>query len=337
MAPEPEADAARPSDLEAGNALKPSLTRASVPSRPNSVHSHDQADRGGQGDDASEFAWGPSHPCFPHVNPHVPLDSPLYDSTRIIRIKRDWMVKGDLAPTFANLYPEILDPLVSEEDFRKIIYKLNEDLVDAFNPFSFRAWLDAVMGVATFWLWDDAGLTQVKRKLATIENWIEDWNRSTGEKEGVKIIPLRRTGYLTVSLIFHMMLIELTWRSSTFKSQILTLDQIPAPFRVPTRTMRATQTAELFPISSSMQRPRQSRHKFESTRATIPSHLSASFDYIYSWRHRRIFGAQESVSLLACLTTSIFSLPRKRYTPPILPTLRLPPRGMALWPQHYLS
>ncbi|KAJ4302884.1 hypothetical protein N0V90_001775 [Kalmusia sp. IMI 367209] len=200
-APQAPVPGARADDVEAGATLRrPSATRGSLPSRPTSMHSNEQGDREGDGDDASEFPWGPSHPCFPHPNPHVPLNSPLYDSTRIIRIKRDWMVKGDLAPTFANLYPEILDPLVTEEDFRKIVQTINDRLVQAFDPFSFRAWLDAVMGVATFWLWDDAGLTKVKRKLAELEGWIDNWNRTIGEKEGVKMIPLRRTGYLTLDI-----------------------------------------------------------------------------------------------------------------------------------------
>lgn len=110
------------------------------------------------------------------------------------------MQKGDLAPTFANLYPEILDPLVSEEEFRVVIKKINDTLIEAFDPLSFRAWLDAVMGMATFWLWDDAGLTKVKRQLAGLEQWIDDWNQNSGEKEGVRIIPLRRTGYMTLDI-----------------------------------------------------------------------------------------------------------------------------------------
>ncbi|KAF2203702.1 hypothetical protein GQ43DRAFT_454252 [Delitschia confertaspora ATCC 74209] len=162
----------------------------------------------GHGDDrdvdadsnASEYSWGPSHPCFPHPNPHVPLSSSLYDTTRIIRIKRDWMVAGDLAPTFANVYPEILDPFISEDAFRDIIKTINNELIAAFNPMSLAAWLDAVMGVATFWLWEDVGLTAVKRKLHALEKWIENWNRKVGQKEGVRIIPLRRTGYLTLDI-----------------------------------------------------------------------------------------------------------------------------------------
>ncbi|KAF2680680.1 hypothetical protein K458DRAFT_434258 [Lentithecium fluviatile CBS 122367] len=196
--------ATRADDPELGATVrKPSPSRISIPSRPASMHSRGASRQGeeeGDGDDASEFPWGPSHPCFPHTNPHVPLNSELYDNTRIIRIKRDWMVKGDLAPTFANLYPEILDPALTEEDFRKVVQKINDTLVDAFNPFSFRAWLDSIMGVATFWLWDDAGLTKVKKQLADLEKWIEIWNREHGEKEGVRIIPLRRTGYLTLDI-----------------------------------------------------------------------------------------------------------------------------------------
>jgi hypothetical protein len=158
----------------------------------------------------------------------VPLDSELYNTTRIIRIKRDWMVKGDLAPTYANLYPEILDPLITEDDFRILIKKINDTLMDAFDPFTFRAWLDAVMGVATLWFWEDAGFTGVKKELAELERWIEDWNRNVGVKEAVKIIPLRRTGYLTVYTLLFLSLQgnNTDIRSSTYKYQ--------TPISVPT-------------------------------------------------------------------------------------------------------
>lgn len=189
-------------DVEAGavsHTKEHGPTRASLPnSRRTSMQSGREDGEGGEGDDQSEFPWGPSHPCFPHPNPHVPLASELYDNTRIIRIKRDWMMKGDLAPTFANLYPEILDPLVSEDEFRNVIKKINDTLIDAFDPFTFRAWLDTVLGIATLWMWEDAGFTGVKKKLTDLEKWIDQWNRTVGEKEAVKIIPLRRTGYLTV-------------------------------------------------------------------------------------------------------------------------------------------
>jgi hypothetical protein len=184
--------------------IKSKLRRASLPgSRPVSMHSHrtgtaEGYNDGDLDDTNSEIEWGPKHPCFPHPNPHVPRDSPLYNDTRIIRVARDWMQKGDLAPTFANLYPEILDPIVEEEDFRVLIKHVNDTLIDAFDPLTFRAWVDNILGVATFWLWEDAGLSGVKRKLSALERWIENWNIEHGEKVGVKIIPLRRTGYMTV-------------------------------------------------------------------------------------------------------------------------------------------
>lgn len=172
---------------------------------------------GGDGAGGPNEEWGPQHPCYPHLNPHVPIDSPLYASTRIIRVRRDWMLEGDLAPTFSNLYPEILDPAgLPEHEFRRIIEKLNSELVPAFNPFSPRNWLDNVLGLLTGWLWDDLGLTGVKTRLRRLEKWIEDWNnemerRVLGDDAQQhrdpdadvpippRIVPLRNTGYMTVS------------------------------------------------------------------------------------------------------------------------------------------
>ncbi|KXX83190.1 hypothetical protein MMYC01_200301 [Madurella mycetomatis] len=152
--------------------------------------------------------WGPQHPCFPHLNPHVPVDSPEYTTTRIIRVRRDWLLEGDLAPTFSNLYPDILDPAgVSEQEFRRIIDKLNSELVPIFSPYDWRNILDGVLGVATGWLWDDFGFTAVKSRLRNLDKWIEQWNaqmeKTVGAEEGAvppKIVPLKRTGYMTLDI-----------------------------------------------------------------------------------------------------------------------------------------
>ncbi|KAI9811962.1 MAG: ras modification protein erf4 [Phylliscum demangeonii] len=194
----------------------PTPTRAAVPARPGAAHGtlshpspHDStgapASASGARDaqpspTTDEYAWGPSHPCFPHLNPHVPVSSPLYDSTRVIRIKRDWMIAGDLAPTFSNLYPEILDPLLPEDQFRQIVGHLNKELVLAFDPWRWRNWLDVTLSALTFWLWDDLGLTDVKRRLKAVEAWLERWNVDVGMKEGVVIVPLRRTAYMTLDI-----------------------------------------------------------------------------------------------------------------------------------------
>lgn len=152
-------------------------------------------------------AWGPQHPCYPHLNPHVPVESPEYTSTRIIRVKRDWMLAGDLAPTFSNLYPEILDPAgLTEQEFRRIMEKLNSELIPVFNPYNPRNIIDGVLGVLTGWMWDDLGLSSAKSRLNKLEMWIDDWNKTAARTMGTegsvmapKLISLRRTGYMTVS------------------------------------------------------------------------------------------------------------------------------------------
>ena len=218
-----------PQQSQGGRVSLPSSARTSL-SRSRSQGTN------ADGDDASEFPWGPAHPCFPHPNPHVPLNSELYETTRIIRIKRDWMVKGDLAPTFANLYPEILDPLITEDDFRDLIKKINDSLVAAFDPFTFRAWLDAAMGVATFWLWDDVGMSGVKRQLNDLESWIDRWNREVGEKEAVKIISLRRTGYLTVrKILLHTSLFYHANKHDSWTSRSQTHISVPTTAQYPDR------------------------------------------------------------------------------------------------------
>lgn len=153
-------------------------------------------------------AWGPQHPCFPHLNPHVPTDSAEYAKTRIIRIRRDWLLQGDLAPTFSNLYPEILDPAgIPEPEFRQIIDKLNKELIPAFDPYNIRNMFDAFVGLATGWLWDDFGMTGIKSRLNSLETWIEQWNRekekTMSSEDGVlppKLISLRRSGYMTLDI-----------------------------------------------------------------------------------------------------------------------------------------
>lgn len=153
-----------------------------------------------EADVAEELAWGPSHPCFPHLNSHVPLSSPDYQSTRIIRIKRDWMVVGDLAPTFSNIYPEILDPLMGEQEFRYIVRHINSTLVQAFDPYSTWNWLDGLLGFVTGWFWEDFRPGGVKGRLRELEAWMETWNREQGSREGIRLVPLRRTGYMNFDI-----------------------------------------------------------------------------------------------------------------------------------------
>lgn len=191
-------DAPRMSNVSAGDGIGSALSSTN-----SSIMGDDI-----QGDMGEE--WGPQHPCYPHLNPHVPVDSAEYATTRIIRVRRDWLLHGDLAPAFSNLYPEILDPAgISEQEFRRVIGKLNTELGETFNPYAGRNMVDSFMGAVTGWLWDDFGMTAAKKKLAALETWIEKWNTEMqkamaaedGGQVAPKIISLRQSGYMTVSLV----------------------------------------------------------------------------------------------------------------------------------------
>ncbi|EJP66971.1 Ras modification protein ERF4 [Beauveria bassiana] len=190
-------NAPRPSNVSAGEGIGSALSSTN-----SSIMGDDvQADLGEE--------WGPRHPCYPHMNPHVPIDSTEYATTRIIRVRRDWLLHGDLAPAFSNLYPEILDPAgISEQEFRKVIGRLNAELGATFNPYAGRNIVDSVMGALTGWLWDDLGMTASKRRLAALEKWIEQWNSEmqksvSTDDSGLaapRIISLRKTGYMTLDI-----------------------------------------------------------------------------------------------------------------------------------------
>ncbi|OQE21584.1 hypothetical protein PENFLA_c014G08264 [Penicillium flavigenum] len=180
----------RPRHAQSQTSLRSQSQIASVPSHTGQP----------QADVAEELAWGPAHPCFPHINPHVPVGSREHMTTRVIRIRRDWMIKGDLAPTFSNLYPEILDPLLSEQEFRRVISTVNDGITKAFDPFSFRNWFDGAVGLLTGWVWDDLNGPATKSQLQHVEAWLENWNREVGAKDGVHIWSLRRTAYMSLDI-----------------------------------------------------------------------------------------------------------------------------------------
>jgi hypothetical protein len=75
-------------------------------------------------------------------------------------------------------------------------------------------------------------MSGVKKQLNELKSWTKWWNRKVGEKEAFKIIPLRRTGYLTV----RRLLSQLTWHhtdcpcSSTSRCQTSTSAPTTARF-----------------------------------------------------------------------------------------------------------
>jgi hypothetical protein len=154
------------------------------------------------GDGESDFEWGPQHPCFPHPNPHCAPDTAEADATRVIRIKRDYLIAGDLFPQFANLYPEILDPLVTDSEFRELVVAVNAVMQHAFSPYTARAWVDAILGVVTGYAWDDLGFTGAKRGEKELESLVDWWNQGR-DKEGreVQLVQPRRTGYMSLDFV----------------------------------------------------------------------------------------------------------------------------------------
>ncbi|KAF2226679.1 Golgin subfamily A member 7/ERF4 family-domain-containing protein [Elsinoe ampelina] len=152
--------------------------------------------------DAEDIPWGPTHPCFPHPNPHVARDSEAYASTRVIRIQRDYLVAGDAYPQFQNVYPEILAEWISEDEFRVVIEEVNTRCKTAFDPEGARAKVDALLGVLTGFVWDDLGVTGVKRGVKGLEAWMEGWNSGReGRGEEGRLVPLRTTGWLNLDVV----------------------------------------------------------------------------------------------------------------------------------------
>lgn len=165
-----------------------------------SRQSQDTAQVGAE-EQEDEIEWGPQHPCFPHANPHVPLNSQEYEWTRIIRVQRDWLIAGDLYPALQNIYPEILVDYISEEEFRSLIETLNKMLKEAFDPTATRSIVDSVMGVLTGFIWDDAGLTGAKSGVKNIERWSGRWNQVKAD-QGIpaRLISLRRTAFMSLDI-----------------------------------------------------------------------------------------------------------------------------------------
>ncbi|PNS18621.1 Ras modification protein ERF4 [Sphaceloma murrayae] len=173
---------------------------------PTSSNPPTDADQGQQDDNDNDndddIPWGPTHPCFPHPNPHVAPSSEAASSTRVIRVQRDWLLAGDAYPQFQNVYPEILAEWIAEEEFRAVIDEVNGRCKEAFDPEGWRAGVDALIGVLTGFVWEDVGFTGVKSVVKGLEAWFEEWN-STREREGRegRLVQLRTTGWLCLDIV----------------------------------------------------------------------------------------------------------------------------------------
>lgn len=118
------------------------------------------------------------------------------------------MAQGDLAPQFSNTYPEILAPWVGEAEFRELVGRVNRGLGGALGV-GWGGVGDALLGLLTGWLWDDAGLAAGKRRLNGVERDLQAWNEGRkgrgrgGEEELVRVVELRKSGFMSVSSLCH--------------------------------------------------------------------------------------------------------------------------------------
>jgi len=180
-------------DLEAGHHPGVPLSNLS-----HSTLQHASVDDGDEQDNDENDEWNSRHPCFPHRNPHVPPDSKEYETTRIIRIGRDYMYSGDLSPAFSYVYPEILEPFVSEVRFREVIKRTNDELYEAHTPWSRANIVEGAIGMLTLWMYEDVVDTKAKRRIGDVERYLEKVNEELEKEGGAKFISLKRTGFLNV-------------------------------------------------------------------------------------------------------------------------------------------
>ncbi len=62
--------------------------------------------------------------------------------------------------------------------------------------------MDTFLGVATGFLWDDAGLTGSKKGMNALEGFVEKWNlERRGEGKEVRLVQLRRTGFMSLDFV----------------------------------------------------------------------------------------------------------------------------------------
>ena len=172
--------------------------RTSLTSRPSTLHEEDELSDDDD-EEPTDEDWSHYHPCYPHPNPHVPLDSPEFQTTRVIRIPRDYEINGDNTPAYSIVYPVILDPYVTEEQFRMLVDTLNEQLRAAYDPWNKWNWIDALLGLVTLWVWEELWPSYIKRRLREVDGTVVRWNERL-RGQGAVVVGLRRTGYINVSL-----------------------------------------------------------------------------------------------------------------------------------------
>lgn len=153
---------------------------------------------------------GPGH----YLNPHAPLGSLRAQSTRIVRVPRDYLLYGDLAPAFSVAYPSLLHPYLPCASFHALVEEINRLLWEAYNPRNAWNLFDTVLALLTFWLSEHLYVPHhtkvspsrvtaclISQTLYSIEQLLERKNEEWKVAGNpLQVVSLRRTAFLNVSI-----------------------------------------------------------------------------------------------------------------------------------------
>lgn len=100
--------------------------------------------------------------------------------------------------------------ILSEEEFKRIVNAVNERILEALDPESMIHMVEDVIDIVTFGFYSNVWSKFVyqghcKRKLLELESFVEEEiNGKWLQEKPVKVISLRRTGYLLLDFVMKM-------------------------------------------------------------------------------------------------------------------------------------
>ncbi|KAJ8103849.1 Golgin subfamily A member 7/ERF4 family-domain-containing protein [Lipomyces tetrasporus] len=135
-------------------------------------------------------------------NSHVPPGSPDAESTRIVRIHRDYVcARESNTPAFTPQFPGYpLSVFMTEIEFLDLIHEVNDQLDQAFYPLSPGNVIDGCIGVLTCSLCEFMYTSHHKRKVSELESFVERLNKEVYKVRGIKVISPMQTAYLSLDI-----------------------------------------------------------------------------------------------------------------------------------------
>ncbi len=167
-------------------------------------------------------------------NCYVIKDSIEYNTTRIVRVPRDYSSKGDLCPIFSTYLPgtepgaineyygdllvdefiprgvnhlknkfgySSISPLnlyLSKDEFQEIIFQINNYCNLIFNPFQFKNLLFNSIAFLTLWIGENLFTDPSKKALKDLDLFIDKINEEKLKLKQIKLISPRRSGFLSL-------------------------------------------------------------------------------------------------------------------------------------------